>query len=162
MFDDLETATKEIQTADDQDRPSSQAYRWAHIPAFLTFLLLIVSLHRYRWGWQIAVGVGYTVYVFWFAFGFVLKDADDLFGDSRVPKYAAKLLIPHALIVAAIIAGVTEWFHLKPMLPDWMTHEGRKESLWDLFGWLLLGGAGIWQGFWMGKKLKRRFSNSED
>lgn len=164
MFDDLETAkqkTEADQNLEENDS-SSSAYRWAHFPAMLVFGALIIPLHRNPWGWQIAIASGYTVYVFWFALGLGLKSSDDFFGDSRVPRYAAQLLIPHVLIVAALVAGVTEWFHLKAMLPDWATHEGRKESLWDLFGWLALAVAGIAQGFWMGGKIKRRFADLDD
>jgi hypothetical protein len=166
MFDDLETAenkTEEPQTPEeDEDASSSQLYRWAHFPALLVFAVLIIPLHRHPWGWQIAIAGGYTAYVFWFAFGSVLNSADDFFGDSRVPKYAVELLLPHALILALVVLGVTEWFHLKPLLPEWVTHEGRKGSLWMLFGWLLLASAGIWQGSWMAKKIKRRFKETAD
>jgi hypothetical protein len=100
--------------------------------------------------------------VFFFAFGSVLRDADDFFGDPQVPRCAAKLLIPHIFILSLIITGVSLWFHLRPLLPSWVTHEGRKGSLWDLFGWIVLAGAGIWQGSWMGEKIKRHFRETED
>jgi hypothetical protein len=148
--------------ADDENGSSPQLYRWAHFPAMLAFGVFFIVFHSSPWRWHIAIGAGYTVYVFFFAFGMVLKDADDFFGDSRVPKYAAKLLIPHALILALLMAGVSWWFHLRTLLPTELTQEGRKESLWDLFGWLVLAGAGIWQGFWMGGKLKQQFAKSED
>ena len=162
MFDDLDTAEQKTEAGTDPaDDSSSGAYRWAHFPAMLVFGALMIPLHRHPWGWQIAIASGYTVYVFWFALGFGLKNSDDFFGDPRVPRYAAQLLIPHALILAALVAGVTEWFHLKPILPAWVTHEGRKESCWDLLGWLVLTVAGIAQGFWMGGKIKRRFEDVE-
>ena len=160
MFDELDTAEQETESDGKNDEPAS--YRWAHFPALLVFGLLILLLHRIACGWQIAIGGGYTVYVFWFALGLGLKNSDDLFGDSEVQLYVAKLLVPHALILALIILGVTEWFHLKPTLPDWATHEGRKGSLWDLLGWFTLGIAGVWQGFWMGGKIKRHFADHED
>ena len=161
MFDDLNTAEQRTDPDQDDDKSASAAYRWAHFPALLVFGLLILPLHRYAWGWQVAVAGGYTVYVFWFALGLGLKDTDDLFGDSEVQLYVAKLLLPHALILILIVLGVTEWFHLKPMLPDWVTHEGRKESIWDFLGWIVLGVAAVGQGFWMGGKLKR-FRRLED
>jgi len=165
MFDDLDASeqkTEGPQEPVDKNNSSVGLYRWAHFPAILVFAILIIPLHSHPWGWQIAIAGGYTVYVFWFAFGLVLKDADDFLGDPRVPKYGAELLIPHALILTLIIFCVSEWFRLKPILPEWVTHEGRKGSLWDLCGWVALAGAGIWQGFWMGKKIKRRFGEPED
>jgi hypothetical protein len=161
MFDDLDTA--ERKTDDDStSEKSSQLYRWAHIPAILVFGILIILFHGHPWSWQLAIGGGYTGYVFFFAFGSVFKNSDDFFGDSRAPKYFVKLLIPHLLILVLITAGVMMWFHLRPLLPLWLTHEGRKESLWDLLGWLLLVGAGILQGFWMAGLIKRRFRDQED
>lgn len=158
MFDDLETAEQATESDQDDDKSASAAYRWAHFPALLVFGLLIIPLHSHPWGWQIAIAGGYTVYVFWFALGLGLKSSDDLFGDSQVQLCVAKLLVPHGLILVLIVLGVTEWLHLKPILPDWATHEGHKESFWDLFGWILVAVAAIWQGFWMGGKIKRRFS----
>jgi hypothetical protein len=166
MFDDLDTAerkTEDQQThSSEESGSSSQLYRWAHFPAMLTFGILFIVFQDSAWRWHIAIGAGYTVYVFFFAFGTVLKDADDFFGDSRVPMSAVRLLIPHALILALLMAGVSWWFHIRPLLPVELTHEGRKGSLWDLFGWLVLGGAGIWQGFWMGGKLKRQFAEPDE
>ncbi|MGA3130913.1 MAG: hypothetical protein ABSD59_08945 [Terracidiphilus sp.] len=165
MFDDLETAEKKSEDEQtptgDENKLSSGLYRWAHFPALLTFGILIILFHGHPWSWQVAIGCAYTVYVFFFAFGSVLRDLDDFFGDPRVPRCAGRLLIPHLVILALIIAGVPLWFQFRPMLPDWATHEGRKGSLWDLCGWLVLAFAGIAQGFWMAGKLKRWFGKSD-
>ncbi len=166
MFDDLETAKEKTEgaqdAADDEKQTSSTLYRWAHFPAMLVFGILIVLLHGHSWSWQVAIGGAYTVYVFFFAFGTVLRDADDFLGDPKVLKCAARLLIPHLLIMVPVVAGVTLWFHFRPMLPSWMTQEGRKGSPWDYLGWLALALAGIAQGFWMAGKIKRWFKESEN
>jgi len=146
--------------ADNESSPS--LYRWAHFPALLIFGILFILFRGQDWRWQIAIGGAYTVYVFFFAFGSVFDSADDFFGDSRVPKYFLKLLIPHTLILTLVISGVSLWFHFKPMLPSWLTHEGRKGSLWDLCGWLVLAGAGISQGFWMAGKTKRLIGDPQN
>jgi hypothetical protein len=162
-YGDLETrSADEEKPSDDEGRSSSGLYRWAHFPAMLTFGVLFIVFHSSPWRWHIAIGAGYTVYVFFFAFGTVLKDADDFFGDPRVPRSAARLLIPHALILALLMAGVSWWFHVRPLLPSELTQEGHKGSFWDLFGWIVLAGAGILQGFWMGGKVKRQFAKPED
>lgn len=128
----------------------------------LAFGILIILFHGRSWGWQIAIGGGYTVYVFFFALGSVLRGLDDFLGDPKVLRCTAKLLIPHAFFLTLILSGVSLWFHLKLMLPSWLTHEGRKESLWDLLGWLALAIAGIVQGSWMGGRLKRWLGKPED
>ena len=148
--------------ADDESKAESSLYRWAHFPAMLAFGVLFVLFRGQDWRWHIAIGGCYTGYMFFFALGSVFKDLDDFFGDSRVPRYFAKLLIPHAVILVLVTAGVTLWFRLLPLLPSWVTQEGRKGSLWDICGWLVLAIAGITQGSWMAGKTKRRFSEPED
>jgi hypothetical protein len=166
MFED--SLSVEDQTGNDRqppegdEKPPPGLYRWAHFPAMLAFGLLFIAFRGQRWRWHIAIGGSYTVYVFFFAFGSELRDLDDFFGDARVPRCIAKLLIPHIFFLALVISGVSLWFYLKPMLPPWLTHEGRKESLWDLFGWLVLAIAGIKQGSLMAGKIKCRFGETED
>jgi hypothetical protein len=155
-------AVNERTSSDREKEPSFPLYRWAHIPALLAFGILFILLRGQAWRWQIAIGGSYTIYVFLFAVGSVLRNWDDFFGDSRVPSFVARMLIPHVFFLALIISGVTLWFYLKPMLPPWLTEEGRKGSLWDLCGWLALAIAGIVQGTWMAKKAKRQFAEPED
>jgi len=159
MFEDIET---EAQPREVEKKSSWWLGPWAHFPAGIVFCLLYFPTKDHFWSWYAAIAGSYTVYVFCRAFGCAFKDSDDLFGNSQVPRYLAKLLIPHALILALILLGVSVWFDLRSLLPDWMTHEGRRESPWDLFGWLVLAGAGIWQGFWMTGKLKHRLEEAED
>jgi len=166
MFDDLDTAERKTEgdprSVHSEVKSSSRLYRWAHFPAMLAFGLLFILFRNHPWRWQIAIDGAYTVYVFFFALGAGLQSLDDLFGDSRVSRSVAKLLIPHILILALVTVGVTSWFHLRPTLPEWATHEGRKGSLWDYCGWIILAVAGIWQGIWMGGKIKLEFGAAED
>jgi hypothetical protein len=164
MFDDLDTAEQrtEESPSDDQPKSSRGLWPWAHFPALLIFSVLFVVLNGNPWRLHIAIGGAYTVLVFGLTFGASLRNADDFFGDSRVPLYVAKLLIPHALILALVILGVSEWLRLRPMLPLWVTQEGRKGSLWMLFGWLLLIGTALGQASWMAGRIKRRFGEPED
>jgi hypothetical protein len=155
-------STDEKSPAEDENESSPQLWRWAHFPAMLAFGILFIAFSGQPWRWYIAIGGSYTVYVFFFALGSVLRDLDDFFGDPRVPRYIAKLLIPHVFFLVLVILGVYLWFYLKPMLPPWMTHEGRKGSLWDICGWLVLAFAGLAQGSWMAEKIKRQFGESED
>ena len=136
--------------------------RWAHFPAGLVFGLLFILFSGHPWRWFIAIDGAYTVYVFGLAIGSIIKDMDDLFGDPQIAKAALRLLIPHAAALAALTGGISLWFHLRTLLPSWMTHEGRKESLWDLLGWLALAVLGISQGIWMAEKMKRRLGKPQD
>ena len=159
MFEDADVEQRETE---DEDKSSIALERWAHFPAMAVFGALILPLHSHPWGWQIAIAGGYTVYVFWFALGSDKQDLDDITGDSLLLHKIASQLLPHLLILVFVVAGVTEWFRLRPVLPTWVTHEGRKGSFWGLFGWLALAFAGIAQGFWMAARIKRQFHESED
>jgi hypothetical protein len=158
----------EDQTEDDpkrsegDEKPSWWVGRWAHVLALPVFCIVYFPFQKYPWAWHVAIASSYSVFVFCRAFGTTLGDADDFFGNSKVPRLLANLVIPHVLILALIVLGVSLWFHLKPNLPSWVTHEGRKGSLWDLCGWLLLAGAGIWQGSWMAAWIKRHLNERDD
>lgn len=130
--------------------------------AAVAFGLLFLPFKDHPWSLYVAVAGSYSVLVFGLAFGSAFEDADDFFGNSQVPRYIAKLLIPHALILALIALGVSRWLYLRPTLPSWVTQEGRRGSFWDLCGWLSLGIAGVWQGLWMAGRIKRRFEGPED
>jgi hypothetical protein len=100
--------------------------------------------------------------VFGLAIGSIIKDLDDLFGDAEIGKDARRLLIRHAAVLAVLTGGISLCFQLRTLLPSWMTHEGRKQSLWDFLGWLALAAAGITQGIWMAGKIKRRLGKPQD
>jgi hypothetical protein len=158
---DLKPNVEDHEDTDDEEESSSGLYRWAHLPAMLVFGIFFIALSNSPLRWYVSVGSAYTIYVFFFAFGTVLKDLDDFFGDSRVSLYAAKLLIPHILILSLVLMGVFLWFRARQSLPDWVIHEGRKGSLWDVFGWLVLAFTGIAQGTWMGKKVRLMLGKAE-
>jgi hypothetical protein len=166
MFED--SLGIENQTVDDQKpsegngRPSWWVGRWAHVIALPTFCLLYLPFKDHPWAWQVAIAGSYSVFAFGRAFGSAFKDADDLFGNSQVPRCIATLLLPHALILAIITLAVSAWLHLKPVLPSWVTYEGREGSLWDLCLLIPLVIAGIREATWMAGKIMRRLDKPED
>jgi hypothetical protein len=164
MFDSLPDAEDEdgAQTDEGPEGSGGGILRAPHIPAVVAFCLLYFPLKSYAWSCYLAVGTAFTLFVFWFALGSRLNDLDDFFGDSAVPKYAAKLLIPHSVVLGLVLVRVFSWFHLKPELPEWVTYEGRKGSFWEFLGWLSLLAAAFAEGFWMAGKVKRRFEATED
>ena len=124
MFDDLDTAENRTEV---EEKSSITLERWAHFPAFLVFGALILPLHSYPWGWQIAIAGGYTVYAFWFALGSGKKDLDDLTGDTLILRKIGSQLLPHLLILVFVVAGVSEWFHLRP--PAVLGNSGRSKTV---------------------------------
>jgi hypothetical protein len=158
MFNDIESESKEA-----EDKQSSTTMeRWVLFPAIVAFGLLSLLFHSMPLRWQISIAGGYTVYVFWLALGSDKRDLDDITGDADLFRKIKTLLIPHALILPFIVLGVTEWFRLRPTLPIWAIQEGRKGSLWEMFGWLLLGLGGISEGFWLAARLRRKFGTESD
>jgi hypothetical protein len=74
----------------------------------------------------------------------------------------ALLLLPHALILLPIMLGAYLWLYLKLVLPHWITVEGRKGSLWDVVGLLLVLIAAIVEGTSLGSWIKHRFGRAEN
>jgi hypothetical protein len=109
----------------------------------------------------VSVGAAYTVLVFCLALGNAFKDLDDVLGNPHALACIAKLMIPHLFALALVAWGVYEWLNLSRTLPVWVTHEGRKGSVWYWCGMLPLGGAGYWEGFWMAGKLRKHCAVAE-
>jgi hypothetical protein len=152
MFDECPGVEKQSdarQESSDDQKSTWWLGRWAHVITIPVWFILFVSFADHPWGTYISVAGGYTAFVLCLALGNAFKDMDDVLGNPRALIYIAKLLIPHAFILALIVWGVSEWLHLAPTLPSWLTHEGRKGSLWYWCGMLPLGCAGYCQGLRM-------------
>lgn len=159
MFEDASTEEKQ---SEDDAKSNWWVGPWAHVLGGLGFGILIIPLHSYSWGWQVSIAGGYSVLAFCRAFGSAFENADDLLGNPRAVRSVAMLLIPHAAVVLLVVLGVSWWFHIRPELPTWVTHEGRKGSLWYWFGMLPLALAGYAQGAWMAGWIKRQVKAPDD
>ena len=135
--------------------------RWAHLPAVAAFGVLFIALRGHPWRWYISVDAAYTVYVYWYAIGSVCQDFDDVTGNPDILRLAVKTLPVHAVAIAICTCGVFEWFYLEKSLPAWATTAGRKASVWAYFGWLVLSCSGIYQGTWLGRRLKKGLESAQ-
>jgi hypothetical protein len=134
----------------------------APLAALAFFGILFLLFRHHPWRWYIGIGGGYTVGVFWIALGSDKYDSDDVFGDDKLFRKIAALLIPHLVCLIVVLGAIFEWFHLKPALPDSVTQEGRRGSLWNMVGgWALALGA-LAQGYWMARRIKRRFPETKE
>ena len=160
MFDDLtslEGRAEEAQKpSEEEDKPARSLSRWSHVIAGLVFCLMYFPFQDHPWSWVVAIAVSYSAFTFAIALGLALDDADDFFGDSRVLRCVATLLLPHALILAGITLAAYLWLYVTPMLPPWFAHRGQRLSLWDLCGIVLVWFAGTREGIWMAGRIKRR------
>lgn len=106
MFDDLSSLENQTEDAqkpsEEEDKPARSLSRWSHVIAGLIFCLLYLPFRTHPWSWPVAIAVSYSAFVFAIALGLSLNDADDFFGDPRVPEYVATLLVPHALILVPV------------------------------------------------------------
>src|SRR5579859_5391380 len=113
MFDDLsslENQTEEAQTSsEDGDKPARSLSRWSHVVALLVFCLVYFPFQNHPWAWPVAIAVSYSAFVFAIAIGLSLDYADDFFGDPRIPRFVAKLLLPHAPILTVIAFAAWLW-----------------------------------------------------
>lgn len=169
MFDnlaDLEDQTEQLREAqkpseeEEEDKP--YLWRWSPVISILVFCSLYFPFRSHPWSWFVAVASSYSVLVFIVALNFGFNDSSDFFGDSRAPKYVATLLLPHALFLALLMLAAYLWLHLIPTLPHWITVEGHKGSLWELFGIVLVSLAGLREGLWMARRIRHRLESSED
>lgn len=149
------------QVSEEEDKPARSLSRWSHVIAGLVFCLLYFPFDDHPWSWPVACAVSYTTFVYAIALGLSLDDAADFFGDPRAPKYAATLLLPHALILAPVTFLAYLWLSAIPLLPRWVT-EVHRVSLWQLCGLIPVWFAGTREGIWMSGKFKRRLRERED
>jgi hypothetical protein len=145
----------------DDDKPARSYSRYSHVIAGLVFCLLYLPFKSHSWSWPVACAVSYTTFVFAIALGLSLDDASDFFGDPRVVKYAATLLLPHALILAPVTFLWYLWLVATPLLPRWVT-EVHRVSLWQLCGIVPTWFVGTREGIWMSEKFKRRRQETEN
>jgi hypothetical protein len=166
MFDGL--SSRENQTEDaqklpeEEDKPARSLSRWSHVIAGLIFCLLYLPFRDRPWSWPVAISVSYSVFVFAIALGLSLNDGADFFGDPLVPEYVAKLLLPHALILAPVTLLAYLWLRAIPILPHWLNVEGHYGSTWQLCGIVFFWFAGTREGIWLSGRIKRRVAECAD
>jgi hypothetical protein len=159
MFDEFsqdENPQETSEESEDEEKPARSWSRWSHVIAGLTFCLLYFPFRDRPWSWPVAVAVSYSAFVFAIGLGLSLDDSVDLFGDPRVPEYVARLLLPHALILAPVTFVAYLWVRAVPVLPHWITSEApRYGSVWQLCGLVLFWFVGVKEGLWLSGKIKR-------
>lgn len=143
-----------------EERPPRS--RWCAFIASLVFFVTYLPFRHYSWILPVSIALSYSVLVFAIALGFSLNDADDFFGDPRVPKYVATLLLPHTPLVALITLAAWLWLRAIPTLPPWMNTETHYGSFWQFFGMVAMALAGVKEGNWMASKIRRRIAESVD
>lgn len=166
MFDDLETAeSKAEERADPSASDRAQHWwigRWAHVLAGVVFCALYFPLSQYVWSWQIAITATYIVFMLCCTFGIAFKDSDDLLGNTQVQRYIARLMLRQALVLSLISVAAFLWRLSKSVLPVWMTMEGRRMSLWDLFGIVLFYFVAVKEAVWMSTRIKQQLRTPDD
>ncbi len=166
MFDDLDTAenkTEEAQkTSEGEQKSSWWIGRWAHVIALVPFCLIYFPFSERAWSWQVAVTISYIVFMLCCTCGLAFRDSDDFFGNLQVPRYVAGLLIRQIIVLALVSLGAYLWRHAIPALPKWATQEGRRISLWDTGGIVLVYVVAIREASWMANKIKSKFPELED
>jgi hypothetical protein len=160
MFDDLDTAENKTEGAqgpsEEEQRSSWWIGRWAHVIAIGVFCLLYFSLKDRSWSWQLAITSSYIVFMLCCTCGIAFRDSDDFFGNSEVQQYLATLLVRQVFVLALVSAGAYLWRYLTPFLPEWVTHQSRRGSIWDLCGLVLAYFVAVREASWMAARIKRR------
>ena len=166
MFDDLDTtessAVKAQESSQDKEKFSWWIGGWAPFIAIVVFAVAYFPLDNHFWSWQFAVTLSYATLVLCRACGLAFKDADDLFGNLRVPEFMGKLLIRQIPVLALVSFGAFFWRFLKPSLPEWITHEYHRGSYWDLCGLFLAALVAVKEASWMADRIKRKLPELGD
>jgi hypothetical protein len=167
MFDDLDTAEQKTEgeqkrSAEDDDKPILGLSRWSHVIAGLLFCVLYFPFKSHSWSLYVAIACAYSACAFAIALGLALENLDDIFGDPRIARYVATLLVPHVPLLGLIILCTYLWLYLNGVLPTWATLWGRRPSLWSVCGMIVFWFAGTREGIWMAGKIKRRLKETED
>jgi len=160
MFDEYQSGNEQESTED--EKTTWWLGRWAHVLTIPVWFILFVAFNDRPRDSYVSVVCAYTVLVLSLALGNAFKDLDDVLGHPRALACIAKLMIPHSFALALVVSCVYEWLNISHTLPAWVTHEGRKGSVWYWCGMLPLGGAGYWEGFWMARKLRKHCGVAED
>jgi len=164
MFDELSGLENQSEaqqaSVEEADKPARSLSRWSHVIAGIVFCLVYFPFQGHPWNWPVACAVSYTVFVFAIALGLSLDDADDFFGDPRVSKVVAILLLPHALILMPVTFFAYLWLRAIPLLPLWVT-EAHRLSLWQMCILVAVWFAGTREGVWMSGEIKRRLRTRE-
>ena len=163
---DLNSQTEEKQkpSEDREDAKESSWWigRWAHVIAMLVFCLLYFPFQGWVWSWQVAITLSYIVFMLCCTCGMAFRDSDDLFGNLQVSRYMGALLIRQVFVLMLISLGAYLWHYLGSILPPWAVNRGRRLSLWDICGLVLVYLAAVKEASWMAGKIKGRFGESED
>ncbi len=156
----LGNQSENVQESSGKEDGSTRS-RWCALFASLVFSVTYFPFRHHPWILPVSVALTYSVMVFGIALAFSLSDTDDFFGDPRVPKYAATLLLPHMPLLSLITLAAWLWLRAIPMLPPWMNTATHYGSPWQLFGMVVMVFAGVREGNWMARKIKRRFAESD-
>jgi len=166
MFDDLDTAeskTDETRSPSDAEQKSHWWIGpWAHVIAGMVFCVTYFPFDQYVWSWQVAVTLAYIVFMLCCTCGLAFNDSDEFFGNLQVPEFIGKLLLRQILVLALVSLTAYLWRYSKTILPDWLTEEGRRMSLWDYFGLILFYVIAVREARWMAAKIKRQFPDLEN
>jgi hypothetical protein len=129
---------------------------WSHVISVLAWCVVYYPFQPHPWALPFSVAVSYTAFVFSIAVGLSMNDISDFFGDLRVPRYVATLLLPHSRFLAPIMLAAYLWQRVIPMLPAWVTARARPMPLWVMCGVVPLFYLGRNEGISMADKIKRR------
>jgi hypothetical protein len=166
MFDESADIDKQGEDkqkiSEDHQASSWWVGRWAHVIAGVVFCMLYFPFEDRSWGWQLAITLSYVVFMLCCTCGIAFRDSDDFFGSPEVWQYLATLLVRQVSVLALVSLGAYLWRCLIPFLPEWVTHESRRGSIWDLCGLLLAYYIAVREASWMATRIKRRFPELED
>jgi hypothetical protein len=135
--------------------------RAAQLPllaAAVAFSILFFPFMDRPWSLPAAILASYSIFVLGLAFG----DAKDYLDRTEIRQQVQRLLLIHVFILLIAFAVILGWERAQPLLPGGLTHRYPKGSFWDFGLELTFAIAGVWQGFWMRKIIRRTLKETEE
>jgi uncharacterized membrane protein len=154
MFDQADKPEEERE----DDKKDQRAARIPMLAAAVVFSILFFPFMDRPWSLAAAILASYSTFVLGLAFG----DAKDYLERIEIRQQVRRLLLIHTFVLAVALAFIIGWARLQPLLPQYLTHRGRRGSMWDLGLELTFAIAAVWEGYWMRGIIQRTLKDTED
>ena len=143
---------------DSVEKDADRDERWMDFAYVLVPMMVFVAVgFRYHWASYIALAYGYSGYLYVHVITRPQYSAhlDDVRGKMW------EFLPVHLCFLLIVGLGQYEWYRYKPLMPEWLIHEGRKGSFYLWLGAIASFCVGLGENRVLRRRLDAAFESSE-